>query len=103
MPRRWTTPGSRRSSGAPRSSTRAASTRSLGKKSKTGPDIVAVPMPNVTFHAAAETEYQEAYAWYHSRSQLAADRFEEAVARTLDEIAAAPERGIPFGRKHRCR
>jgi plasmid stabilization system protein ParE len=60
-------------------------------------------MPNVIFHAAAETEYQEAYAWYHARSETAADRFEEAVARTLDEIAAAPEHGLPFGRKHRCR
>jgi toxin ParE1/3/4 len=34
---------------------------------------------------------------------MAAERFEEAVARTLDAIAAAPEQGIPFGRKHRCR
>jgi plasmid stabilization system protein ParE len=60
-------------------------------------------MPNVLFHAAADAEYQEAYAWYYARSELAADRFEEAIARALEEIAARPERGLPFGRKHRCR
>ena len=50
-------------------------------------------MPNVTFHSAADAEYQEAYAWYHARSERAATAFEEAVARALKRIADKPEQG----------
>jgi plasmid stabilization system protein ParE len=60
-------------------------------------------MPNIIFHASAEKEYKEAFAWYYQQSEPAALEFEDAVARALEQIADHPEQGVPFGRLHRCR
>jgi len=45
----------------------------------------------VTFHAAAEAEYEAALAWYLARSPRAAARFEAAVERAVGFIAVFPE------------
>jgi plasmid stabilization system protein ParE len=44
----------------------------------------------VTLHAGAEADYEEALAWYLDRSPQAADRFEAAVGEAIDAIAAHP-------------
>lgn len=47
-------------------------------------------MVEIRFHPQARAEYEEALAWYRSRSELAADRFEAEAERTVDAIAATP-------------
>lgn len=48
-------------------------------------------MAEVSLHAAAESEYEAALAWYLARSARAADGFEAAVERALRFVAAFPE------------
>jgi toxin ParE1/3/4 len=48
-------------------------------------------VPEVSFHAAAEAEYEAALGWYLARSPRAASRFEAEVDRALDFIATFPE------------
>jgi plasmid stabilization system protein ParE len=48
-------------------------------------------MANVTFLPAAEQDYEEALAWYESRSARAAAGFEAAMEVALQSIADNPE------------
>jgi plasmid stabilization system protein ParE len=45
----------------------------------------------VSFHAAAEAEYEAALAWYVARSAKAAAGFEVAVERAVDFLTRFPE------------
>jgi plasmid stabilization system protein ParE len=45
----------------------------------------------VAFLPAAEADYQAALAWYQTRSQRAADRFEDAVNDAVQQIADNPQ------------
>jgi mRNA-degrading endonuclease RelE of RelBE toxin-antitoxin system len=42
------------------------------------------------FHAAIQTDYNEAYAWYEDKSKGLGERFFSAVSNKLDEIAKQP-------------
>jgi plasmid stabilization system protein ParE len=46
----------------------------------------------LALHPEAEQEYRDAYSWYRKRSAPAAEKFEEAVERALDQIQQSPER-----------
>jgi plasmid stabilization system protein ParE len=54
-----------------------------------------------SFHPEASTEYADAIAWYQARSVRAAARFEMAVERMLELIAANPESFPAFDDEHR--
>jgi toxin ParE1/3/4 len=43
-------------------------------------------------HPEAEREYRDAYAWYRERSFPAAERFENAIERALENIQESPDR-----------
>lgn len=47
-------------------------------------------MVEVSFHPAAEDEYQTALAWYFVRSPRAAERFEAAVDQAIAYIRSHP-------------
>jgi plasmid stabilization system protein ParE len=55
----------------------------------------------VRFHPEAQAEYQAALAWYHARSQQAADRFEAEVERVLGSVAANPAMFPLYDDEHR--
>ena len=48
-------------------------------------------MAEVSLHAAAETEYEAALAWYLTGSARAAARFEAAVEQAIRFVEAFPE------------
>ena len=48
-------------------------------------------MAEIGFHPEAQAEYDSAMEWYRIRNPRAADRFEVAVDRTLDDIRRMPE------------
>ncbi len=43
-------------------------------------------------HPEAEQEYRDAYTWYRERSFPAAERFENAIERALEQIQKPPDR-----------
>lgn len=47
-------------------------------------------MTEIRFLSGAQGEYQAAFDWYEQRSLQAANRFEEAVAETLELIRSNP-------------
>ncbi len=47
---------------------------------------------DIAFHPEAAIEYQAAYSWYASRSEVVAARFEQEIDRALRRISEAPER-----------
>jgi plasmid stabilization system protein ParE len=49
-------------------------------------------MNDLTFYAAASTEFEDAVAWYRARSVAAAQRFDAAVNSTIESIQRHPER-----------
>jgi plasmid stabilization system protein ParE len=58
-------------------------------------------MAEVSFHPDARDDYTDAYAWYFTRSETAASDFETAFDTALQEIAHAPLRWHPVGKRHR--
>ena len=58
-------------------------------------------MTSPRFLPGATKDYEDACVWYQARSERAADRFEEAVERALDDIVEAPERWPSCDRRHR--
>lgn len=52
-------------------------------------------MANVVLCSAAEKEYAEALTWYLKQSNDVAERFDAELSRTLETIAAYPQRS-PF-------
>lgn len=58
-------------------------------------------MVNVSFHVEAQTEYDNALAWYIARDSVAADGFEAEVGRATKLLAEFPELGAPCDRRHR--
>jgi plasmid stabilization system protein ParE len=58
-------------------------------------------MPKARFLPSATKDYEDACTWYYERSELAAERFEEAVERALDDVVEAPERWPLCDRRHR--
>jgi plasmid stabilization system protein ParE len=50
----------------------------------------------ILFQRLARREYQSAFRWYARRSAQAAQGFENAVNRALQQIAAAPDRWPVF-------
>ena len=58
-------------------------------------------MADIAFHPEAQAEYQTAYAWYQSRSQRAAARFEAELERILGLIATNPELYPSYDDEHR--
>ena len=58
-------------------------------------------MPEVRFLPSATKDYEDACTWYYERSERAAERFEEAVERALDDVVEAPERWPFCDRRHR--
>jgi plasmid stabilization system protein ParE len=55
----------------------------------------------VLFHRLALREYHAAEQWYAQRSPQAALRFQDAVDRAVERIAASPNLWRLFGRHHR--
>lgn len=53
------------------------------------------------FHLEALTEYQDAFAWYETRSIEAADRFEYVIEETLKLIVTSPDLFPVCGKNHR--
>jgi plasmid stabilization system protein ParE len=60
-----------------------------------------MPQEPLVLHPEAEQEYRDAYAWYWERSIPAAERFEDAVERALDQIQQWPERWPLFHSRFR--
>jgi plasmid stabilization system protein ParE len=58
-------------------------------------------MTELRFLPSATEDYEDACTWYEARSMRAAERFEEAVERALDDIIQAPERWPFCDRRHR--
>ena len=58
-------------------------------------------MGNVSIHADAEAEYEQALAWYYARSVKAAAGFEAAFERAVASIAANPLLGPGCDNRHR--
>lgn len=58
-------------------------------------------MARVVFAPAAETDYEEALAWYAGRSLQAAIGFETAIEVALRTIGDAPERWSLWDDRHR--
>ncbi|MBA3314255.1 MAG: type II toxin-antitoxin system RelE/ParE family toxin [Planctomycetota bacterium] len=58
-------------------------------------------MADVLFHPEAQEEYDEALAWYQSRSPNAALRFETEVERALTLIEANPGMFPKYDDEHR--
>lgn len=56
---------------------------------------------DVFFHPEAAAEYVEAVAWYASRSEGIASRFEQEVERAVGLIDEAPHRWPPYDGVHR--
>jgi plasmid stabilization system protein ParE len=46
----------------------------------------------VAFHKLALADYEEAFEWYFSRSEIAAERFAEEMDRAISEISFGPKR-----------
>ena len=60
-------------------------------------------MDSVSFLREAQNEFDESLAWYLERSESAADGFEEAVERAVQEIVEHPERWAFIDDRHRYR
>jgi toxin ParE1/3/4 len=58
-------------------------------------------MANVSFLSAAEQDYQEALAWYQSRSSQAAAGFEATMEVALQRICDSPEMSPLCDDRHR--
>jgi plasmid stabilization system protein ParE len=56
---------------------------------------------SIQFHPAAQAEYEEALAWYHARSPVAAARFEAEIERTLDFIRTSADFCPKYDATHR--
>ncbi|MCE9555558.1 MAG: type II toxin-antitoxin system RelE/ParE family toxin [Planctomycetes bacterium] len=50
-------------------------------------------MIKVTFLPKADDDFQQSLDWYQVQSQRAAEKFEQAVAATIQKILANPEMG----------
>lgn len=58
-------------------------------------------MAEVNFLPGASSDYDEAFNWYFSRSESAAEGFEEAVELAITEIVKAPDRWPLCDNRHR--
>lgn len=58
-------------------------------------------MADALFHPEAQAEYDDAIAWYQSRSPQAASRFETEVERILSLVGATPEMFPSYDDDHR--
>jgi plasmid stabilization system protein ParE len=56
---------------------------------------------SIAFHPEAQAEYDDALAWYQSRSLRAANRFEAEVDRIIALIAANPDSFPAYDDDHR--
>jgi len=56
---------------------------------------------DILFHPEAQAEYDDALAWYQSRSPQAASRFEAEMDRVLQSIGSGPERFPEYDDEHR--
>jgi plasmid stabilization system protein ParE len=55
----------------------------------------------ILFHRLATQDYLVALRWYAERSGWAAQRFREAVGKTLERIAQNPEQGTIYRERFR--
>ena len=60
-----------------------------------------MPVADVAFHPEAQAEYQDALAWYQTRSLRAAARFEAEVERMLGTIGSTPDLFPRYDDEHR--
>ena len=60
-------------------------------------------MKDLIIHADAETELEEAIAWYEDKQKGLGLRLEQEVRKLLNSIQAAPKLGSPWGRRFRVR
>lgn len=58
-------------------------------------------MAEVNFLPGASSDYDDAFNWYFSRSESAAEGFEEAVELAITEIVKAPDRWPLCDNRHR--
>lgn len=58
-------------------------------------------MAEVNFLPGASSDYDDAFDWYFSRSESAAEGFEEAVEQAITEIVKAPDRWPSCDNQHR--
>ncbi len=58
-------------------------------------------MVEVRFHPEAQAEYQDALAWYQTRSPQASRRFEAEAERVLNAVAANPLMHPAYDDDHR--
>lgn len=58
-------------------------------------------MAEVNFLPRASSDYDDAFNWYFSRSESAAEGFEEAVEPAIAEIVQAPDRWPLCDNRHR--
>jgi plasmid stabilization system protein ParE len=56
---------------------------------------------DILFHPEAQAEYDDAVAWYQSRSARASARFRAEVERVLGLIQSYPEMYPPYDDDHR--
>ncbi len=69
--------------------------------SKTERDDGRQLVAEVYFLPGATSDYDDAFDWYFSRSESAAEGFEEAVERAIAEIVQAPGRWPLCDNRHR--
>jgi plasmid stabilization system protein ParE len=58
-------------------------------------------MVEIQFHPEAAREYRVSLRWYAAKSRRAAERFERAVERVLDQIREQPTRYSFYDEQHR--